>query len=188
METTKLSTKGQVILPKTVRDAHGWNPGTEFAVEEVPGGVTLRPLRPSPPPRLEDVAGCLRYTGRAKTLRQMEKAIAMGGKEATRFFQDWECCRVCGADLQVGAGPPGPALQADVDHSARRAAGLGSCPKLMSSRRQALCNTGRLQSSAAKAPDPANSARHCAASRSTRPVISMRPTTPRSPSSTQTAA
>jgi AbrB family looped-hinge helix DNA binding protein len=81
METTKLSTKGQVILPKTVRDAHGWNPGTEFAVEMAPGGITLRPLRPSPPSRLEDVAGCLQYTGRAKTLQQMEKAIAKGVKE-----------------------------------------------------------------------------------------------------------
>jgi AbrB family looped-hinge helix DNA binding protein len=81
MDTTKLSTKGQVILPKAVRDAYGWNPGTEFAVEEVPGGVALRPLKPSPPSRVEDVAGCLRYTGRAKTLRQMEKAIATAVKE-----------------------------------------------------------------------------------------------------------
>ncbi|MGA2737747.1 MAG: AbrB/MazE/SpoVT family DNA-binding domain-containing protein [Bryobacteraceae bacterium] len=81
MEITKLSTKGQVILPKTVRDAYGWNPGTEFAVEEVPGGIALRPLRPAPASRLEDVAGCLQYTGRAKTLQQMEKAIATGVKE-----------------------------------------------------------------------------------------------------------
>jgi len=80
-ETTKLSTKGQVILPKTIRDAHGWIPGTEFAVEEAPEGITLRPLKPSPPSRLEDVAGCLRYTGRAKTLRQMEKAIVKEVKE-----------------------------------------------------------------------------------------------------------
>ena len=81
VETTKLSTKGQVILPKTVRDAHGWSAGTEFAVEDSPGGITLRPLRPTPSSRLEDVVGCLRYTGRAKTLQQMEKAIAMGVKE-----------------------------------------------------------------------------------------------------------
>lgn len=81
IETTKLSTKGQVILPKTIRDAHGWDPGTEFAVEDAPGGVTLRPLRPSPPSRLEDVAGCLRYTGKAKTLQQMEKAVAKGARE-----------------------------------------------------------------------------------------------------------
>ncbi|MGC9946847.1 MAG: AbrB/MazE/SpoVT family DNA-binding domain-containing protein [Bryobacteraceae bacterium] len=80
-ETTRLSAKGQVILPKAIRDAHGWSAGTEFAVEEAPGGVTLRPSRPSPPSRLEDVAGCLRYTGRPKTLLQMEKAIAKEAKE-----------------------------------------------------------------------------------------------------------
>jgi AbrB family looped-hinge helix DNA binding protein len=81
MEITRLSTKGQVILPKTIRDARGWGAGTELVVEETPGGVTLRPLRQSQPARLEDVVGCLRYTGRAKTLRQMEKAIAKGVRE-----------------------------------------------------------------------------------------------------------
>ena len=46
METTKLSSKGQVVLPKWVRDARSWEPGTEFAVEEVSEGILLRPLRP----------------------------------------------------------------------------------------------------------------------------------------------
>ena len=78
---TKLSTKGQVILPKTIRDARGWSAGTELLVEEAPGGVTLRPLKASPPSRLEDVAGRLRYTGRAKTLQQMQNAIAKEVKE-----------------------------------------------------------------------------------------------------------
>jgi AbrB family looped-hinge helix DNA binding protein len=81
LEITKLSTKGQVVLPKTIRDARGWHAGTELLVEETPGGVTLRPLRQSQPSRLEDVVGCLRYKGQAKTLRQMEKAIAAGVKE-----------------------------------------------------------------------------------------------------------
>lgn len=76
IETTRLSTKGQVILPKTIRDAHGWNPGTEFAVEDTPAGVMLRPAKPFPPSRFEDVAGCLRYKGPAKTLKQMEDAIS----------------------------------------------------------------------------------------------------------------
>jgi len=70
-----------VILPKTIRDSRGWGPGTELVVEETPGGVVLRPLRQSQSSRLEDVVGCLRYTGRAKTLRQMEKAIAKGVRE-----------------------------------------------------------------------------------------------------------
>ena len=75
METTRLSTKGQVILPKSVRDAHHWEAGTEFVVENLAEGVLLRPLKPFAPSRLEDVAGCLRYTGKAKTLAQMEAAI-----------------------------------------------------------------------------------------------------------------
>ena len=78
METTKLSSKGQVVLPKSVRDARSWEPGTEFAVEEVSEGILLRPLRPFPPTSIDQVFGCLKYTGRAKTFRQMEKAIARG--------------------------------------------------------------------------------------------------------------
>jgi len=67
-------------LPKSVREARSWRPGTEFAVEEVSEGVLLRPLRPFPTTSFEGVFGCLKFTGRAKTLRQMERAIARGVK------------------------------------------------------------------------------------------------------------
>ena len=76
METTRLSSKGQIVLPKSIRDAHRWLPGTELVVEDTADGVLLRPARPAPPSRLEDVAGCLPYTGKPKTLAQMEAAIA----------------------------------------------------------------------------------------------------------------
>ena len=75
METTRLSSKGQVILPKSIRDAHRWQPGTEFVVEETTEGILLRPAKPFPPTRIEDVAGCLRYAGKPKTLAEMEAAI-----------------------------------------------------------------------------------------------------------------
>jgi AbrB family looped-hinge helix DNA binding protein len=77
LETTRLSSKGQVVLPKSVRDAHQWRPGTEFIVENTADGVLLRPAKPFPPTRLEDVAGCLRYGAKPKTLRQMEAAIGI---------------------------------------------------------------------------------------------------------------
>lgn len=81
METTKLSSKGQVVLPKSVRDARSWESGAEFAVEEVPEGILLRPLRPFRSTSFAEVFGCLKYTGRAKTLVQMEKAMARGVRD-----------------------------------------------------------------------------------------------------------
>jgi AbrB family looped-hinge helix DNA binding protein len=76
METTKLSSKGQIILPKSVRDAHAWQAGMEFIVEDTPEGVLLRPRKPLAPKRLEDVAGSLKYEGAPKKLEEMERAIA----------------------------------------------------------------------------------------------------------------
>ena len=76
IEKTKLSSKGQVILPKAVRQAHGWPPGTEFSVEEFEDGVLLRPLGPFEPSRVEDVFGCLQSEGPGKTLQEMDDTIA----------------------------------------------------------------------------------------------------------------
>ena len=81
METTRLSTKGQIVLPKSVRDAHAWGPGTEFAVEETREGILLRPARLFPRTTLDQVVGCLRYKGKAKTLKEMEAGIRIGVME-----------------------------------------------------------------------------------------------------------
>ena len=75
MDKTTLSSKGQVILPKRVRRAHSWSPGTEFSVEEVDDGVLLRPLKPFSATELESVFACLNSRGSTKTLEDMEEAI-----------------------------------------------------------------------------------------------------------------
>jgi AbrB family looped-hinge helix DNA binding protein len=75
MDTTRLSTKGQIILPKAIREAHDWGPGTEFRIEETSDGVFLRPAEPLPKTSLEDVAGCLAGRGKPKTLAQMRKGV-----------------------------------------------------------------------------------------------------------------
>jgi AbrB family looped-hinge helix DNA binding protein len=76
---TRLSSKGQVILPKSVRDAHRWAAGTEFDVEETPDGVLLRPARPFGAATLDDIAGCLREAVEpraiARTIEEMNEAI-----------------------------------------------------------------------------------------------------------------
>ena len=81
MEITRLSTKGQIVLPKTIRASRAWEPGTEFIVEETGDGILLRPARLFPETDLNQVVGCLRYRGKSKTLAQMRAAI---GSEAKR--------------------------------------------------------------------------------------------------------
>jgi AbrB family looped-hinge helix DNA binding protein len=80
MDTTRLSSKGQLVLPKAIRDAGDWAEGTEFMVERVSEGVLLRPVRPFPVTRLEDVIGCAGYRGPARSIADMERAIAKGVK------------------------------------------------------------------------------------------------------------
>ena len=75
MDTTRLSTKGQIILPKSIRDSRAWEPGTEFTVEVAGDGILLRPAARFPAAKLDDVAGCLRSEGKSKTPAQMRAAI-----------------------------------------------------------------------------------------------------------------
>jgi len=84
MPTTTLSSKGQVIIPKPLRDAHNWKPGQQLEVIESGDGILLKPAEPFPKTTLADVAGCLTYKGKAKTLAEMEEAIAKGVKETFR--------------------------------------------------------------------------------------------------------
>ncbi|MDG4603599.1 MAG: AbrB/MazE/SpoVT family DNA-binding domain-containing protein [Defluviicoccus sp.] len=76
MHVLKLSSKGQLVIPATVRTAHHWLAGDEFVLEERPEGLLLKPRKPFPASRLDDVVGCLPYAGAAKTIEEMDQAIA----------------------------------------------------------------------------------------------------------------
>jgi AbrB family looped-hinge helix DNA binding protein len=83
--TTTVSTKGQVILPKAVRDQRRWEPGTRLTVEDTGEGVLLRAAPLFAPTEITAVAGSLRYSGKAITIEQMDSAIA---REARRRARD----------------------------------------------------------------------------------------------------
>ena len=74
--TTVASTKGQVILPKAVRDGRGWPPGQRLVVEETRDGVLLRAASPFAPTRLEEVFGSLDAKGKHVSDEDFDKAIA----------------------------------------------------------------------------------------------------------------
>jgi AbrB family looped-hinge helix DNA binding protein len=81
VERTRLSNKGQVVIPKQVRAAHGWEPGLEFVVEDTGDGIMLKPIKKFKETRIQGVLGCVHYKGPRKSLRDMEAAIAKGAKE-----------------------------------------------------------------------------------------------------------
>lgn len=75
METTLLSSKGQVIIPKSIRTSHHWKPGTRFIVEEMSGGILLKPLDTFPVTDLQRGLGCAGYKGPAKSLEEIQAAV-----------------------------------------------------------------------------------------------------------------
>lgn len=81
MEVVHLSSSGQVIIPKTLRAAQGWEEGQELIVIKVGDGILLKPKKPFQATSLQQVAGCLKYAGRPKSLEELENAIQFGVME-----------------------------------------------------------------------------------------------------------
>jgi AbrB family looped-hinge helix DNA binding protein len=75
---TKLSTKGQVILPAAMREKPGWKPGQLLEVEETPQGLALKEAATPyfAPQPAGAAAGILHRPGqRALTIEEMDEAI-----------------------------------------------------------------------------------------------------------------
>jgi len=73
--TVTLSTKGQLILPKSIRQQRRWEAGTRLIVEETAEGVLLKPAPIFDPASPDDVFGTLKVSGPPKTLEEMDAGI-----------------------------------------------------------------------------------------------------------------
>ncbi len=87
METTTLSSKGQVIMPKLVRTEKNWQVGQEFDVVITDEGVLFTPKAAFAATKLEDVAGCLKADTPAKSDADIEAAMK---KAARSMWRDSE--------------------------------------------------------------------------------------------------
>ena len=74
-ERTRLSAKGQVVIPKPIRDAQGWHAGLELVAEQTDDGVLLRPRASSRAQAAAGLLGCAGYRGQRKSLSEMDAAI-----------------------------------------------------------------------------------------------------------------
>jgi AbrB family looped-hinge helix DNA binding protein len=78
--TVRLSTKGQLILPKAVRQRRRWQAGTRLLVEDRPEGVLITPAPVFAPTRPRDVYGSLKVSGPPKTIEEMDAGILAEAK------------------------------------------------------------------------------------------------------------
>lgn len=78
--TTTVSTKGQVILPKSIREQRHWGVGTRLVVENTAEGVMLKTAPVFVQTRAEEVFACLPHEGPPKTLEEMDAGIAAEAK------------------------------------------------------------------------------------------------------------
>jgi AbrB family looped-hinge helix DNA binding protein len=82
--TTVISTKGQVILPKVIRDQRHWAAGTRLTVEDTPEGVLLKATPLFTQTTVSSVFGSLRHQGPALSFEDMDRAIAKEAKRRAR--------------------------------------------------------------------------------------------------------
>ena len=59
-ETVKLSSKGQLVIPRAIREALHWETGTELTVIASGNGIMIQPKRKKTGKRMEDLIGFLR--------------------------------------------------------------------------------------------------------------------------------
>lgn len=76
METVRLSSKGQFVLPKAIRELHRWGPGTELAIVDRGTEVVLMPATPFEPTRFEAPDTPSVYKGRRLSVAEMDRAVA----------------------------------------------------------------------------------------------------------------
>lgn len=81
MLTTKLSTKGQITIPKSIRYSQGWQEGLQFILIETEHGLLLKPMPLFEETTVADVLGSANYQGEPKTLEEMEEAIIIGASQ-----------------------------------------------------------------------------------------------------------
>ena len=77
METVKVSSKGQIVIPKSLRDSHSIHAGDSFIVTAVGDELRLKPVPAAGQASLKSVAGMLHRPGAKKLSdKQLQLGIA----------------------------------------------------------------------------------------------------------------
>jgi AbrB family looped-hinge helix DNA binding protein len=80
--TITLSSKGQVVIPKEIRDELHWTAGTQITLVSSASGVTLKAVPKKTGRRFEDLIGMLKYDGPPLSIEELCKPVD--------YIADWE--------------------------------------------------------------------------------------------------
>ncbi len=82
MTTSSVTSKGQVTIPKRVRQALGITPGSKVEFDLDKGGARLKLVKRQVPSRIDEGPAILNYTGPRIPIAQIHGGVAM--KKAAR--------------------------------------------------------------------------------------------------------
>jgi len=80
--TIKLSSKGQVVIPKEIRDELHWEAGTQLSLITNGSGVSLRAMPVKTGRNLSDLIGMLKHDGTPVSIEELCKPVD--------FRDDWK--------------------------------------------------------------------------------------------------
>lgn len=86
--TTKLSSKGQVVLPEALRNIYGWGAGTSFTVVVYKGSVIMQPIKT---PSDEELAK--EFDEVFEETRAQARAAGMKPKDIVKAIAEVRCER-----------------------------------------------------------------------------------------------
>jgi AbrB family looped-hinge helix DNA binding protein len=64
METATLSSKGQLVIPRKIRESANVTTGDAFRVHYTDGEIRLQPVPKTTPASIDEVAGCLAHASK----------------------------------------------------------------------------------------------------------------------------
>lgn len=85
--TATMSTKGQIVIPRDLREHLGWRAGTRLEIVAGAGGVVIRPVPVFQETTVDDLVGLLPYAGPRRTIDEMNDAVARGARASATFAE-----------------------------------------------------------------------------------------------------
>ena len=80
--TVRLSSKGQLVIPRAIRETLNWDPGVELTVVPTSQGVMIRRKRQQTGKRFVDLIGSVPYDGPPLSDKELQAPVD--------YADDWE--------------------------------------------------------------------------------------------------